>query len=134
MALHGFFGDGLTGLVGQLEWPADRSRSRDMAQPAHYPQHQDKPDRKASSERSNNDQRAGGPIHYQTSILETRGKAGGDHLEENRRSIAQPQDRRRQQKHDAKPRPAYQQGARKPAGWPGSPRQGVLRGKGKRHL
>jgi hypothetical protein len=105
-----FFGHGLTGLVGQLERAADRGRGRHIRNPP-----------SAHSIRTSPTTRlpAKAPImtsgRVVRSIMEflvtlvTGSEAGGepdaDHLEEDRRSVVEPQRERADQKHDA-PRPA----------------------------
>ncbi len=44
-------GDGLAGLVGELERPADRGRRGHGAQAAHRPQHDEQADRQAARRR-----------------------------------------------------------------------------------
>jgi len=50
----------------------------------------------------------------QIPVLETRGEAGSDHLEEDRGSVTDPQDHCCEQKHGAKPNSAEHHSTRQP--------------------
>src|ERR1700690_4086505 len=69
-----------------------------------------------------------------TKSSETSGEAGSDHLEKDRASVMQPQDRSREQKHDSDRRSADHHRARKAARGPKNLRNSLLRGKEVCHL
>ena len=69
LALQILVGDGLAGLVGELERTADRGRRGHGAQATDRPQHEEQADRQAGGEGGEDHQRAGGLGHDTRRVL-----------------------------------------------------------------